>query len=223
MKDKVEKQPVLFLKKAKKSRQKQSKDSGSSHGWKVLKRVLLILLAVLLSVLLYLFLLLGEPDEDSKYSPSNEPETILTPGASMEIPGSGDPQALADRFGAPIMLIYNGAVMQSGRVEDFPFAQGYARRVTILYRMEDGSQCRLESIRPKEAITTLTVDGFRLDGNALYTMGGIRSARMDSPTEACFIGESEQVLYRLTVDTGSGINPEALVKQTYTLRPAAEE
>ena len=106
----------------------------------ILLRVAVGVLLVIALVFAYLFLLLGEPDEEAKYVDLPDEELITMPMGALEIPGEANLQNLANTFGQPVMALYGGPALERARVYDTAFGGGYARRVTLTYAFDDGTQ-----------------------------------------------------------------------------------
>ena len=106
---------------------------------KIVKKVLLWLGVVLALVLCYLFLLLGEPDEDEQLTQQpSQAQPITLPMSAVESPGDTSPEGLAELFGQPVLCLYGSALsMTRSRVYDTAFRGEYARRVTLTYAFED--------------------------------------------------------------------------------------
>lgn len=69
---------------------------------KIVRRVLAWVAVALALALCYLFLLLGEPDEDSKLAQQPVQQTPITlPMSAVESPGDTSPEGLAEIFGQP--------------------------------------------------------------------------------------------------------------------------
>lgn len=137
---------------------------------KIVKKVLLWLGVVLALVLCYLFLLLGEPDEDEQLTQQpSQAQPITLPMSAVESPGDTSPEGLAELFGQPVLCLYGSALsMTRSRVYDTAFRGEYARRVTLTYAFEDGQALTLESIRPVSAIALLRGEDYHLNGDSLY-------------------------------------------------------
>ena len=122
-----------------------------------MRRVLAWVAVALALALCYLFLLLGEPDEDSKLAQQPVQQTPITlPMSAVESPGDTSPEGLAEIFGQPVLCLYGSALsMTRSRVYDTAFQGEYARRATLTYAFEDGQSLTVESIRPVSAIALL--------------------------------------------------------------------
>lgn len=184
-----------------------------------LKRVGLAVLLVLALVFAYLFLLLGEPDEDAKYIQPVAEETITMPMSALEVPGEADVQSLADTFGQPVLSFGQALKMQKARIYDTAFEGGYARRVTLTYTTEDGSTITVESLRPTAAVTLLKAGGYQLDASHLYTLGGLNAARMDNESTCCIFAQSDTAVYAVICPLSSAEGLTGLLRYTMLVAP----
>ena len=148
-----------------------------------IRRAAWCVLVVLALAFCYVFLLLGEPDEEAKYMPKTQEESIVMPMSALDMPGETDVQKLADSFGLPVLALHQQLSMYKSRIYDTAFDGAYARCVTITYTFEDGQTLLVESMRPTSAVALLGRDDYRLDASALYTMGGLNAARMHNDTQ----------------------------------------
>lgn len=190
--------------------------------WKVvLVRVVTAVLLVAALALGYVFLLLGEPDEEAKLAPPVQEEAIRMPMSALESPGDANVQNLADTFGQPVLALYGEELaMQKARIFDTAFGGGYARRVTLSYAFADGSVLSVESIRPTSAVTLLGGADYKLRADSLYGLGGINAARMDGPRQICVFGQSDTAVYAVTCPVGHADELAAVLKQTIMVAPA---
>lgn len=184
----------------------------------ILLRALVGTLLVIALVFAYLFLLLGEPDEEAKSVQPAVEETISMPMGALDVPGDANLQNLADTFGQPVMALYGGLSMQRARVFDTAFSGGYARRVTLTYAFEDGAQLTVESIRPTSAITLLG-SGYSLDARSLYALGGLDAARMDGGGQICVFAQSETAAYAVLCPAGHEEELTGVLRQTTLISP----
>lgn len=183
------------------------------------KRVGLAVLLVLALVFAYLFLLLGEPDEDAKYIQPVAEETITMPMSALEVPGEADVHSLADTFGQPVLSFGQALKMQKARIYDTAFEGGYARRVTLTYTAEDGSAITVESLRPTAAVTLLKAGGYQLDASQLYTLGGLNAARMDDESTCCIFAQSDTAVYAVICPLASAEGLTGLLRYTMLVAP----
>lgn len=190
---------------------------------RVLVRVLLCLLPAAAVAFAYVFLLLGEPDEDAKYV-SRQPESQITmPMNALETPGEADVQSLADTFGQPVLNLYGGLTMQKARVYDTAFGGGYARRVTLTYAFEDGQTLTLESLRPTSAASLIDQNGYRLEAGSLYAIGGLNAARMDNSQQSCVFAQSDSAVYAVICPASHTDDLPSLLKMTTLTAPSYHE
>lgn len=190
---------------------------------RVIWRIVLALLLVVALVFAYLFLLLGEPEEDAKYA-SEVPENVINlPMSALETPGEADVQSLADTFGQPVLSLYGGLTMQKARIYDTAFEGGYARRLTLTYAFEDGTLLTVESLRPTSAVTLLSLPGARLEGQTLYALGGLNAARMDDGQTSCVFAQSDTAVYAILCPASHQEELSSITKYTTLISPAYYE
>ena len=187
----------------------------------LLGRVGLAVLVALAVAFAYVFLLLGEPDEDAKYMQKIPEEQIAMPMSALEVPGEANVQTMADAFGQPVLSMGQALAMQKARIYDTAFENGYARRVTLTYAFEDGTALTAESIRPTSAVTLLKEGGYRLDASSLYTLGGLNAARMDNETTCCVFAQSETAVYAVICPRDKAQDLTGILR--YTLLTAPEQ
>ncbi len=181
---------------------------------KPLKRVLIILLTVLALVFAYIFLLMGEPEEDMQATQVPKPQPITMPMNALEAPGEANVPTLAETFGEPVLSLFGNALpMQRARVFDTAFNGEYARRVTLTYSLEGGAELIMDSIRPIEAISLLGGD-YLLQADRLYAMAGMDAARMQNDDTIILFGQSQTAVYAITLPRAHENQLEALLKQT---------
>lgn len=187
-----------------------------------LLRVLAVVLAILALVMCYLFLLMGEPDEEAKLAAETPAEAVITmPMSPFEAPGESNVQNLADTFGEPVLALYGGPAMQKARIYDTAFEGGYARRVTLTYTLADGQLLTVESMRPTSAVTLLKEEGFKLDASALYTMGGLNAARMENSSTICVFAQTDTAVYAVRCPASHAGELSGLVKLGVLIEPSA--
>ena len=191
-----------------------------SPAVKLLKRIGLAILLVLALVFAYLFLLLGEPDEDAKYLEKTAEETIAMPMSALDIPGESNVEYLAETFGQPVLALGQALPMYKSRIYDTAFEGGYARRVTLTYTLEDGQQLTAESIRPTSAVTLLKQEGYKLDGSTLYTLGGLNAARMDNSSACCIFAQSDTAVYAVIAPLSYAEELTTILRYTMLVTPA---
>lgn len=185
----------------------------------LLRRVGFIMLLALALAFAYVFLLLGEPDEDAKHMEKPIEATIAMPMSALDIPGESNVGYLADTFGQPVLSLGQALPMYKSRIYDTAFEGGYARRVTLTYTLEDGQQLTVESIRPTSAVTLLGQDGYKLDGSSLYTLGGLNAARMDNASVCCIFGQSDTAVYAVIAPLSYAQELPSLLRYTMLVAP----
>ena len=182
---------------------------------KALKRILIAILVVLALVFGYLFLLMGEPEEELETAdPVATAAPITIPMNALEAPGDAYLPSLAETFGQPVLAVRSADVtMQRARVYDTAFGGEYARRVTLYYLLSDGAEMLVESIRPIDAITLLEGD-YILQADRLYAMAGLEAARMQNDDQICFFGQGEGAVYAITLPRIDEAKLDVLLRQT---------
>lgn len=190
---------------------------------RIFKRIALGVLLILALVFAYIFLLLGEPDEEAKYTVPPVEETITMPMSALDMPGETDVQKLADSFGQPVLALNQLLTMYKSRIFDTAFEGEYARCVTLTYTFEDGQQLLVESMRPTDAVVLFKQDGYTLDASALYTMGGLNAARMENETQICVFAQSDTAVYAVTCPVSHAEDLTNLLRYTTLVAPSAGE
>ena len=190
---------------------------------RILSRVGAVILLILALVLAYVFLLMGEPEADSKDAASPPEETILMPMSALETPGEANVENLAETFGYPVLALDQGVEMEKARIYDTAFEGGYARRVTLTYAMEDGTLFTVESIRPTMAATLLKQDGYSLDATALYALAGFNAARMENDLNICVFAQSEAAVYAVVCPKTHEEELASVLRQSMLVEPPAQE
>ena len=188
---------------------------------RVFKRIVMALLLILALVFAYIFLLLGEPEDEAKYVPKPVEESITMPMSALDVPGECDAQKLADSFGQPVLMLNQMLTMYKSRIYDTALDGEYARCVTITYTFEDGEQLLVESMRPTSAVTLLKREDYTLDASALYTMGGLNAARMQNDTQVCVFAQSDTAVYAVTCPVSHAEELANLLRYTTLAAPAA--
>lgn len=189
---------------------------------RLLRRIGFFLLLALALVFAYVFLLLGEPDEDAKYVEKVPEQTISMPMSALDIPGESNVGYLADTFAQPVLSLGEALPMYKSRIYDTAFEGGYARRVTLTYTLEDGQSLTVESLRPTGAVTLLAQDGYKLDGSSLYTLGGLNAARMDNGVSCCIFAQSDTAVYAVIAPASYADELNALLRYTTLVSPETD-
>lgn len=187
---------------------------------KALRRALIALLVVLALVAGYLFLLMGEPDEElDTAAPTVTMLPITIPMNALEAPAGANLPSLAETFGQPVLGFRPGDItLEHARVYDTAFSGEYARRVTLTYLLPDGGEMLVESIRPIDAITLLEGD-YVLQADRLYAMAGMDAARMQNDDQICVFGQGEGAVYAITLPRTAEFQLETILKQTLLVTP----
>lgn len=199
----------------------ETEERSPSLIGRILRRIALGVLLILALVFAYIFLLLGEPDEEAKYTEKPVEETITMPMSALDVPGESDVQNLADSFGQPVLALNQALSMYKSRIYDTAFEGEYARCVTITYTFEDGQTLLAESMRPTSAVTLLKREGYTLDASALYTMGGLNAARMENDQQICVFAQSDTAVYAITCPASHAEELTNLLRYTTLVAPAA--
>lgn len=194
-----------------------------SVAGRVIRRAGLALLLILALIFAYLFLLLGEPDEEAKSVQKPVEEIITMPMSAVDMPGESDGQKLADTFGQPVLVLGQALTMHKARIYDTALEGGYARCVAITYAFEDGAQLLVQSMRPTRAVTLLQQNGYRLDASALYTMGGLNAARMQNDTSVCVFAQSDTAVYAVICPVSHAEELSGLLRYTALVPPSTNE
>ena len=189
---------------------------------RILKHAALGLLLVLALAFAYVFLLLGEPDDEAKYMEKVPEENIAIPMSALDMPGESDVQKLADSFGQPVLSLSQMLPMYKSRIFDTAFEGEYARCLTITYTFDDGQQLLVESIRPTSAVSLLKQQDYTLDASALYSMGGLNAARMHNDTQICVFAQSATAVYAVTCPVSHEEELSTLLRFTTLTEPAQQ-
>ena len=193
-----------------------------SLAGRILRHVGLALLLMLAVVFIYIFLLLGEPDDEAKTAVQPSETSITIPMSALDMPGESDVQKLADSFGQPVLSLNQMLTMYKARIFDTALDGEYARCVTITYTFEDGQQLLVESIRPTKAVSLLKKQDYTLDASALYSMGGLNAARMHNDTQICVFAQSDTAVYAVTCPRSHEEELAALLRYTILTDPAQQ-
>ena len=165
---------------------------------KVLKKILIFLGILLALAFLYLFLLMGEPDDDAEVllKQSAKEEVIQMAMTGQELSGDADLTTAAVSFGKPIMELRCGLLpLLKASLYDTAYQGGYARRLTLTYQFTDGQVMTVDSIRPPGAVALLTDAAYSIRVDTLYTMGGMDAVRMDSGDYIRLAAKSNDAAY----------------------------
>ena len=195
--------------------------------WKKYAKRALTALGVLLALAaVYLFLLLGEPSEESTQTAQQTAapeESIRVPMAAVESAGDADLSTLAANFGKPLLALYGTTLpLQKAALNDTAFRGGYARRVTLTYAFADGQPLLCESLRPTAAVELLRGD-YHLRASSLYAIAGLDAVRMENDAEICVFARSEEAVYAILSPASHSAELDALLKQTTLWQAAAAQ
>ncbi len=186
---------------------------------RIVRRAAAILLLLLALVFAYIFLLLGEPDDEAKNIQKPVQEAITMPMGALDVPGESDAAKLAESFGQPVLTLNQMLTMYKARIYDTAFEGEYARRVAITYTFEDGQSLLVESLRPTSAVTLIKQPGYTLDASALYSMAGLNAARMQNDTSVCVFAQSDTAVYAITCPASHAEELETLLRYTTLVAP----
>ena len=192
--------------------------------WKaIVKRVLMVIGLLLALSLVYVFLLMGEPDEDDQLTAktTTQEETIRVPIAASEVAGTADLNPLAVNFGKPVLALY-GVSLPLGKATlfDTAFHGGYARRLTLQYTFDDGQILTVESIRPTDAVSLFSGEGYHLRLESLYTIAGMDAVRMDSDQAICVLARGSGASYAVICPLDHADALTGLLKQASLMQPS---
>lgn len=193
--------------------------------WKtVVRRILFAVVMVLVIAFVYIFLLLGEPEDEAQKLENVSEEKIVHSMSPLEVPGESDATGLAQTFGQPVLSLYPGVLpMERSRIYDTAFEGDFARRVTLTYTLSGGEQLLVESIRPTGAITLMGGEGFHLDGRRAYAIGGVDAAWMDNGQIIRVFGQTENAAYCVTAPYSYKDELPQLIRSTILTAPAGQE
>lgn len=190
--------------------------------WKAVVKKILIVLALLIALaFLYLFLLMGEPDDDDEMllAKSAKEEVIQMPMTGQEMAGTVDLTAAAVSFGKPVLQLRGELLpLKKAALYDTAYHGGYARRLTLTYQFTDGSVMTIDSIRPAGAITLLQDSGYKIRVDTLYTMGGMDAVRMDADDYIRVAAEGEDAVYVVHIPQSKEDQLVNLLRYTGLLR-----
>lgn len=192
--------------------------------WKrTLKRVLSALAIVLALSLTYVFLLMGEPDEDSQLTAQNavQEETIRVPIAASEVGGNADLNPLAVNFGKPVLALYGSDLpLQKATLFDTAFHGGYARRMRLVYAFPDGQTLTVESLRPTGAVALLSGADYRLTLDSLYAIAGMDAVRLENDESICLLARDLEAAYAVLCPKTHADALATLTKQLSLMQPS---
>lgn len=193
--------------------------------WKtVVRRILFVVVMALVIAFVYIFLLLGEPEDEAQKLEAVPEERIVHSISPLEVPGESDATGLAQTFGQPVLSLYPGVLpMERSRIYDTAFEGDFARRVTLTYTLPSGEQLLVESIRPTSAISLMGGEGFHLDGQRAYAIGGVDAAWMDNGQIIRVFGQTENAAYCVTAPYSCKEELPQLIRSTILTAPAAQE
>lgn len=90
---------------------------------------------VLMLTAAYLFLLVGEPDADSKKTEVVQQQTITSPMSPWNGIGDASLASVPSYFGDSVLYLYSGATLEKTSINDTAFGGGYARITVLTYQL----------------------------------------------------------------------------------------
>ena len=193
--------------------------------WKAIVRRVLSIVGLILSLaLVYVFLLVGEPEEDTQLAQQTQAqeEVIRVPIAAAQLDGAADLNALAVNFGMPVLTLQGApATLQQSTLFDTAFRGGYARRFQLTYAYPTGETILVESIRPTAAVSLVARVSYSLNVAQLYTLGGMDAVRMDSGDAVLVLARGLDAAYAITLPKAYADTLAALLKQCVLMQPTA--
>ncbi len=199
--------------------------SKTPAKWKkVAKRVLAALGLALSLSLIYVFLLMGEPDEDDQLQKQTaaQEETIRVPIAAAQVDGSADLNPLAVNFGMPVLALYGSPLaLQKATLFDTAYHGGYARRMQLVYAAATGQTLTLESIRPTAAVALLGGETYTLRMDGLYTLAGMDAVRVDGQKTVMILARGLDAAYAVVCPADMEADLPALLKQATLMQPGS--
>lgn len=199
-------------------------DLAPAKWKKVVRRIVFALVMVLIIAFVYIFLLLGEPEDEAQHLQNVAEEKIVHSISPLEVPGESDAAGLAQTFGQPVLSLYPGVLpMERSRIYDTAFEGDFARRVTLTYTLPEGGQLLVESIRPTSALSLFAGEGFHLDGQRAYAIGGVDAAWMDNGETIRVFGQTDSAAYCVTAPYSYREQLTQLLRSAILTTPAGQE
>ncbi len=190
--------------------------------WKaVVKKILIVLGLIVALAFLYLFLLMGEPDDDDEMllNQSTQEEIIQMPMTGQEMSGDANLTDAAVSFGKSAMELRGGVLpLMKAALYDTAYRGGYARRLTLTYQFPGGQVLTVDSIRPPGAIALLTDSAYVIRVDNLYTMGGMNAVRMDSGSYIRLAAEGKDAVYVVHIPVSHEDQMVELLRYTGLIR-----
>lgn len=182
-----------------------------------------VLAVIVILVLAYLFLLMGEPEEEQKNMPTITEAKVQGPITPMEGVGEGSLEALPSAFEDSVMYLTQGAVLEKSRISDTASDGGYARVVALNYVLPSGVIIEVKSIRPVSATNLLKQgDEYTLDGTKMYSLAGMNAGKMSNGKQSVIFAQSDTALYAVVFPESAKEEVTALLRATALLSPQAE-
>ena len=191
--------------------------------WKKVARRVLAALGLLLALsVIYVFLLMGEPDEDDQLQKQTaaQEESIRVPIAATQVDGSADLNPLAVNFGMPVLALYGSPLaLQKATLFDTAYHGGYARRMQLVYAFSSGETLTLESLRPTAAVALLGGESYTLRMDGLYTLAGMDAVRVDGEQTVMVLARGLDAAYAVLCPVTMEADLPALLKQATLMQP----
>lgn len=198
---------------------------SAPRKWKkIVKRILAALGLTLSLAMVYVFLLVGEPEEDSQLTQQTaaQEETIRVPIAASQLAGNADVTPLAASFGMPVLVLGGSPLtMTQATLFDTAFRGNYARRLTLAYAFDTGETVTLESIRPTAALALLAGGSNTLNMQSLYTVAGMDVVRVDGDGRIMLLARGLDAAYAIIGPLEKANEVLALLKQATLMQPGA--
>ncbi len=185
----------------------------------IVKKVATVLLVLLALALAYVFLLLGEPDEEATQSAAPPAEVIRVPIQAVEITDKQQLGQLAASFSEPVLTLEELLPLSKATLFDSAYQNGYARRLSLLYTMEDGSLLQLDSIRPDGAVT-LFEGRYTQRVDEPYSFAGMSAQRLDAGDHSLFLTRAGGVCYAVSVPASQLQQARELLKYCVLMQAA---
>lgn len=189
---------------------------------KTVKRVLAVLGLLLSLTVIYVFLLMGEPDEDDQLQrqTARQEESIRVPIAATQVDGTADVNPLATNFGMPVLALYGSPLtLTKATLFDTAFHGGYARRMQLTYAFATGETLSVESIRPTAAVSLLGFGSMTLRMDSLYAIAGMDAVRVDGQDAVLVLARGREAAYAVVCPKTQESGLVALLKQATLMQP----
>ncbi len=191
--------------------------------WKKVARRVLAVIGLLLSLaLIYVFLLMGEPNEDDQLQKQTaaQEEIIRVPIAATQVDGNADLNPLATNFGMPVLALYGSPLtLTKATLFDTAYHGGYARRMQLIYAFPTGETLTVESLRPTAALALLAGGRYSLRMDGLYAIAGMDAVRADGENTVLVMARGLDAAYAVVCPKSKEGDLTALLKQATLMQP----